>query len=140
MPGNCVPARGRGEQPQARLTARNDSEAHLMSRENPQPTEPSLFKIGEGYQDWTKVNPAMSGRDLNDDLSSHRRGVVCGHGMSGQVVVLREEICAGGRQRPTAGASGNPARPVWPGQKSERLVIPMKRLITVEGRGLTWSK
>ena len=55
-------------------------------------------------------------------------------------VVLKEEICAGGRQRPTAGASGNPARPVWPGQKSERLVVPSKRLITVEGRGLTWSK
>ena len=62
--------------------------------------------MGEGYQDWTKVNPAKSGRDLNDDLSSHRRGVVCRHGMSGQVVVLKEEICAGGRQRPTAGSSG----------------------------------
>ena len=56
------------------------------------------------------VNPAKSGRDLNDDLSSHRRGVVCGHGMSGQVVVLKEEICAGGRHGPTAGPSGDPAR------------------------------
>lgn len=111
-----------------------------MSPENWNPTEPSPFYLGEGYQDWTKVNLAKSGRDLNDELSSHRRGVVCGHGMSGQVVVLREEICPGGRQGPTAGASGNSARPVWPEQKSERLVVPLKRLITVEGRGLTWSK
>ena len=77
-----------------------------MSPEKPNITEPSPFFKGEGYQDWTKVNPAKSGRDLNDDLSSHRRGVVCRHGMSGQVVVLREEICAGGRQSPTAGSSG----------------------------------
>jgi hypothetical protein len=96
--------------------------------------------MDEGYQNWTKVNPAVSGRDLNDDWSSYRRGGVCVHGMSGQVVVLREEICPGGRQGPTVGASGNPARPVWPEQKSERLVVPLKRLITVEGRGLTWSK
>ena len=77
-----------------------------MSPDNSNTTEPSPFYLGEGYQDWTKVNPAKSGRDLNDDWSSHRRGVVCGHGMSGQVVVLKEEICAGGRQRPTAGSSG----------------------------------
>ena len=102
--------------------------------------EPNLFYEGEGYQDWTKVNPARSGRDQNDDRSSHRHGVVCGHGMSEQVGVLREEICAGGRHSPTAGSSGNPARPVWPGQKSERPVVAMKRLITVERRSLTWSK
>jgi len=36
--------------------------------------------------------------------------------------------------------AGNPARPVWPGQKSERPVVAMKRLITVERRSLTWSK
>ena len=77
-----------------------------MSPEKWNPTEPSPFSEDEGYQDWTMVNPAVSGRDLNDDWSSHRRGVVCGHGMSGQVVGLREEICAGGRQRPTAGSSG----------------------------------
>jgi len=68
--------------------------------------EPSLFKIGKGYQDWTMVNPVQSGRDQNDALSSHRHGVVCGHGMSEQVGVLREEICAGGRHGPTAGPSG----------------------------------
>jgi hypothetical protein len=66
--------------------------------------------MDEGYQNWTKVIPAASGRDLNDDLSGYRRGGVCGHGMSGQVVVLREEICAGGRHGPTAGPSGDPAR------------------------------
>ena len=86
-----------------------------MSPEKPSPTEPSLFRIDEGYQSWTKVNPVNSGRDLNDDLSSYRRGGVCGHGMSGQVVVLREEICLGGLQGPTAGASGDPARLVLAG-------------------------
>ena len=54
------------------------------------------------------VNPATSGRDLNDGLSSHRRGVVCRHGMSGQVVVLKEEICAGGRQSPNGGCKQQP--------------------------------
>jgi len=73
---------------------------------NPNPMEPSLSKIGEGYQGWTMVNPAKSGRDQNDGLSSHRHGVVCGHGMSEQVGVLREEICAGGRHGPTVGTSG----------------------------------
>jgi hypothetical protein len=68
--------------------------------------EPSLSKKGKGYQDWTMVNPVKSGRDQNDDGSSHRHGVVCGHGMSEQVGVLREEICAGGRHGPTAGPSG----------------------------------
>jgi hypothetical protein len=71
--------------------------------------------MDEGYQSWTKVNPVNRGRDLNDDLSSYRRGGVCGHGMSGQVVVLREEICLGGLQGPTAGASGDPARLVLAG-------------------------
>ena len=51
------------------------------------------------------VNPATSGRDQNDDLSSHRHGVVCGHGMSVKVGALREEICAGGHHGPTAGPS-----------------------------------
>jgi hypothetical protein len=107
MPGNCVPVRGRGEQPQARQAARNESEAHQMSPEKSKKSmEPSPSKKGEGYQGWTMVNPAKSGRDQNDDLSSHRHGVVCGHGMSEKVGVLREEICAGGRQGPTAGPSG----------------------------------
>jgi hypothetical protein len=68
--------------------------------------EPSPSKTGEGYQGWTMVNPAASGRDQNDDGSSHRHGVVCGHGMSEKVGVLREEICAGGLYGPTAGPSG----------------------------------
>lgn len=107
MPGNCVPVRGRGEQPQARQAARNESEAHPMSPEKVQQSmEPSWSKTCEGYQGWTLVNPAKSGRDQNDDRSSHRHGVVCGRGMSEKVGVLKEEICAGGRQGPTAGPSG----------------------------------
>jgi hypothetical protein len=106
MPGNCAPVRVCGEQPQARQAARNESEAHLMSPEKPNPMELSLFKRGEGYQGWTMVNPAASGRDQNDDRSSHRHGVVRGHGMSEKVGVLKEEICTGGRQGPTAGSSG----------------------------------
>ena len=83
-----------------------------MSPEILQTMEPSLFKTGEGYQDWTKVNPATSGRDLNDDLSNYRHGGVRRHGMSAKVMVLMEEICAGGRYSPTAGTSGEPVRPV----------------------------
>lgn len=107
MPGNCVPVRGRGEQPQARQAARNESEAHPMSPEKTQKSmEPSWSKTCEGYKGWTLVNPAVSGRDQNDNRSSHRHGVVCGHGMSEKVGVLREEICAGGLYGPTAGPSG----------------------------------
>lgn len=76
-----------------------------MSPENPQSVKPSLFRIGEGRRDWTKVNPAQSGRDLNDGLSSHRHGVVSADGMCAKVLVLMEEICVDGRQRPTADTS-----------------------------------
>jgi hypothetical protein len=77
-----------------------------MSPEKPQTVEPSLLKTGEGCQDWTMVNPMPNGRDQNDGWSDHRHGVVCGDGMPDQVGVLTEEICPGGRQRPTASASG----------------------------------
>ena len=106
VPTATVPVRGRGEQPQARQAARNESEAHPMSLDRPNPMEPSLSIKGEGYQGWTMVNPATSGRDQNDNRSSHRHGGVRGHGMSEKVGVLREEICAGGRHGPTAGSSG----------------------------------
>jgi len=67
--------------------------------------KPSLFKIGEGCQDWAKVNPAASGRDLNDGLSSHRHGGVRGVGMQEQVVGVRGEIPADRWQHQTAGTS-----------------------------------
>jgi len=86
-----------------------------MSPENLQTMESSRFRLGEDYQDWTKVNPAKSGRDLNDDLSNHRHGGVRRHGMLAKVLVLMEEICVGGRICPTAGTSGEPARPVQAG-------------------------
>jgi len=81
-----------------------------MSPEIPQPMEPNLFRIGEGYQDWTKVNSAQSGKDLNDGLSNYRHGGVRRHGMSAKVLVLMEEICVGGRHSLTAGTSGEPVR------------------------------
>jgi hypothetical protein len=86
-----------------------------MSPESLQPMESNLFRTGEDYQDWTKVNPAKSGRDLNDGLSNHRHGGVRRHGMSAKVLVLMEEICGGGRHRPTAGTNGEPVRPVQAG-------------------------
>ena len=67
--------------------------------------KPSLFKIDEGRRDWAKVNPAKSGRDLNDGLSNQRHGVVSADGMCAKVLVLMEEICVDGRQRPTADTS-----------------------------------
>jgi hypothetical protein len=106
MPGNCVSVRKRGEQPVARQAACIEGEPHQMSLEKPQIVEPSRLKPGEGCQDWAKVNPVENGRDLNDDMSSHRHDVVCGGGMPDKVGVLTEEIWPGGWQRPTAGASG----------------------------------
>ena len=81
MTGNCVPAREGGEQPKARLAARNDSEVHPMSPENPQPVVPSFFKTGEGCQGRTMANPAMSRKGLNDGLCGRLYGVVRGRGM-----------------------------------------------------------
>lgn len=80
-------------------------EPHLMSPENLQTVKPSLFKTDEGRRDWTKVNPAKSGRDLNDGLSNQRHGVVSADGMCATVLVLMEEICVDGRRRPTADTS-----------------------------------
>ena len=76
-----------------------------MSPENPQTVKPSLFKTGEGRWDWTKVNPVRSGRDLNDGLSNQRHGVVGADGMCATELVLMEEICVDGWQRPTADTS-----------------------------------
>jgi hypothetical protein len=68
--------------------------------------EPSQFRHGEGCQDGTRANPVKSGRGPNDDWSDHHHGGVGGHGMQVQVGGVRNEIFAGGRQRPAAGTSG----------------------------------
>ena len=86
-----------------------------MSPENLQPMESNRFRLGEDYQDWTKVNSALSGKDLNDELPNYRHGGVRRHGMSAKVLVLMEEICVGGRHCPTAGTSGEPVRPAQAG-------------------------
>ena len=39
-----------------------------MSHEKPNTMEPSPFYLGEGYQDWTEVNPAKSGREATASL------------------------------------------------------------------------
>jgi hypothetical protein len=85
-----------------------------MSPEIIQSVKPSLSTEGEGCQGWAMVNPARSGRDHNDGLSSHRHGGVGADGMWAQGLVLMEEICADGRQRPTAGTSDprRKARPI----------------------------
>src|ERR1700678_1921005 len=106
MPGNCIFARRCGEQPKARHAARNEGEPHLMSLENSRTMQPNLFGKGEGCQDGAKVTPATSGRDLSDGLSSHRHGGVSGVGMCEKELGVRGEIPASGRQRPTAGTSG----------------------------------
>jgi hypothetical protein len=54
--------------------------------------ESNLFRTGEDYQDWTKVNSALSGKDLDDGLSNCRHGGVRRHGMSAKVLVLTEEM------------------------------------------------
>lgn len=97
-----------------------------MSPDNSSPAEPSPCRTGEGPRDWTKANPARSGRGLNDRLSSHRRSGVSGGGTSGRQVGIKDEICASGRPRPTAGPSGEPARPARLAQKSERPVVATK--------------
>jgi hypothetical protein len=54
--------------------------------------ESNLFRTGEDYQDWPKVNSALSGKDLDDGLSNYRHGGVRRHGMSAKVLVLTEEM------------------------------------------------
>ena len=88
--------------------------------------EPSRYAYGEGCQDWAKANPVKSGRGLNDCMSNQRCGGVSEGGMLGRVWELRDEICHGGRRRPTASASGQTARLVWLRQKSERFVVAKK--------------
>ena len=91
-----------------------------------QTAEPSRSANGEGCQDWAKAIPARSGRGLNDRMSSQCCGGVGEGGMPRRGLELRDEICGGGRRRPTAGASGHTARPVWLPQKSERSIVAAK--------------
>jgi hypothetical protein len=97
-----------------------------MSPEMRTTAEPSRYANGEGYQDWTKANPAGSGRGLNDTLSSQHCGGVSEGGMSGRRVGTRDEISRDGRQRPTTGTSGEPVRPVRSREKSERFIVATK--------------
>jgi hypothetical protein len=97
-----------------------------MSLVNTNTAEPSRSTDGEGCQDWAKANPVSNGRGFNDALSSHHCGGVSGGGMLGRVVGIRDEISLGGRQRPTLGTSGVPARPIRPGEKSERFIVAAK--------------
>ena len=97
-----------------------------MSPENASPAKPSPCRTGEGPRGRTKANPAASGRGLNDRLSGHHRSGVSGGGMPGRQVGIKDEVCDGGRLRPRAGTSGEPARPAWPAQKSERSIVATK--------------
>jgi hypothetical protein len=135
MPGNCVPARGGGEQPEARRAVRNEGKAHPMSLDMTKTVEPSLFKYGEGCQGWTLANPVQNGRGHNDHWSSYRHGGVGGRGMRVQVVDVREEISGVGPQGPTAGTSGQTARPVRAPEKSERSIVATKAVTRLERRG-----
>jgi hypothetical protein len=141
MPGNCVPVRGGGEQPEARRAVRNEDEAHPMSPEKTSTVEPSLFKRGEGCQGWTLANPARSGRGHNDQWSSHRHGGVGGRGMHVQVVEVRDKISGEGPVGPTAGATPTSrGRPVRSAEKSERFIVAPKAVTRLERRDRTWSK
>jgi hypothetical protein len=98
-----------------------------MSLDITKPTvEPSLFRYGEGYQDRILADPASSGRSLNDHWSGHHHGGVGGRGMRVLVKGLRNEISPGGRHGPAAGPSGQTARSVWLGEKSERSIVATK--------------
>ena len=97
-----------------------------MSLVNTKYRRPSRSTDGEGCQGWAKANPVNNGRGLNDTMSSHHCGGVSGGGMLGRVEGTRDEISPGGRRRPTAGTSGEPVRPVWPGEKSERFIVATK--------------
>ena len=119
-------ARTGGEQPSAKQTVRNESEPHRMSPEMRQIAEPSRYADGEGCQGWAKANPVKNGRGLNDRLSSQRCGGVSEGGMPGRVLATRDEISPGGRRRPTADTSGEAARFVRPGEKSERSIVAAK--------------
>jgi len=121
-----VSVRTGGEQPYAERAVRNESQPHRMSLVNTNTAAPSRSTDGEGCQDWAKANPMTNGRGLNDTLSSHHCGGVSEGGMLGRMVEIRGEISPGGRRRPTAGTSGEPVRPAWLGEKSERFIVAMK--------------
>ena len=76
--------------------------------------KPSLFRIGEGCQDWSTGCGVMS-TGHNDGLSSYPHGGVGGHGMFDEMLMLRGESCVGGRSSLTAGASGKAVRPAQAG-------------------------
>ncbi len=106
-----------------------------MSPESASPVEPSHCRKGEGPRDWTKANPAPSGRGLNDPLSSHHHSGVSGDGRLGRRVGIKDEVCVGGRPRPTGGSSGEPTRPHRLAQKSERPIVATKARNGVGAKG-----
>jgi len=97
-----------------------------MSLVNTNTAEPSRSTDGEGCQDRAKANPVRNGSGLNDAMSGQHCGGVGGGGMLGRLGGIRDAISSGGRRRPTAGTSGEPARPVRPREKSERLIVATK--------------
>ena len=120
-------ARTGGEQPRAERAVRNDSQPHRMSLVNTTTAESSHSTDGEGYQDWVKANSVINGRGWNDARRPGQHcGGVSGGGMLGRVVGTRDEISLGRRRRPTADASGEPVRFVWPREKSERRRVATK--------------
>lgn len=88
--------------------------------------EPSRYADGEGFQGWAKANPETIGRGLNDRMPSQRCGGVSEGGMLGRGLVLRDDICRRGWRHPKRGTSGDPARPSWRWQKSERPIVAVK--------------
>jgi len=82
-----------------------------MSLVNTSTAEPSHSTDGEGCQDRAKANPVKNGRGWNDARKSgHHCGGVSGGGVLGRLVGIRDEISPGGRRRPSAGTSGEPAK------------------------------
>ncbi len=97
-----------------------------MSLESILHRKPNPCFVGEGCQDWTLANPGKTGRGHNDRWSNHHHGGVGGHGRRELVTALRDEISGGGFRNPTAGTSGQTARPVWSPEKSERSIVAAK--------------
>ncbi len=127
MPGNCVPARGGGEQPvKASATICNDSEPHPMSLEKSKPWSRAAAHSGEGCQDRAKANPAMSGRGRNDRLPGQRHGGVGGDGRLQSMLGLKDESSPGAPPGATSDSSGHPARSVRPEEQSERSIVALK--------------
>src|SRR5690606_31766584 len=97
------------EQPVGGGAVRNEGEAHQMSLENERTVEPSLSSEGEGCQRGRR-QPVETGNCPTAATPANTTAGSAGTERETRVARLKDESCGGGRESPTASASGLTAR------------------------------